>query len=263
MYLPELTTLDVGGLDPRLPVVIPFAAIEQHGPHLPTGTDTYITEGLLRRLDSRDDENFLWLPVQRFGSSSHHMPFTGSLTLSTRTFLDTARELVECFFAHGFTRFILLNGHGGNQSLLNVAVQEARLGAGNVTADETRAGLKIIHATYWVLAAERFEEIRESAPGGMGHAGEMETSVMLALHPELVRTDLLEPDGEEQRCRFDHKDMLEPGRVGQFRLWNEWSEKGAIGDPPVASAEKGELFIEAAVDAIAELIVELKAGRIG
>ncbi len=92
---------------------------------------------------------------------------------------------------------------------------------------------------------------------------EMETSVMLALHPELVRTDLLEPDGEEQRCRFDHKDMLEPGRVGQFRLWNEWSEKGAIGDPTVASTEKGELFIEAAVDAIAELIVELKAGRIG
>ena len=263
MYLPELTTLDVGGLDPQLPVVIPFAAIEQHGPHLPTGTDTYITEGLLRRLDSRDDENFLWLPVQRFGSSSHHMPFTGSLTLSTRTFLDTARELVECFFAHGFTRFILLNGHGGNQSLLNVAVQAARLGAGNVTADETRAGLKIIHATYWVLAAERFEEIRESAPGGMGHAGEMETSVMLALHPELVRTGLLAPDGEEQRCRFDHKDMLEPGRVGQFRLWNEWSEKGVIGDPTVASAEKGELFIEAAVDAIAELIVELKAGRIG
>ena len=263
MYLPELTTLDVDGLDPQLPVVIPFAAIEQHGPHLPTGTDTYITEGLLRRLDSRDDENFIWLPVQRFGSSSHHMPFTGSLTLSSRTFLDTARELVECFFAHGFTRFILLNGHGGNQSLLNVAVQEARLGPGNVIADEARAGLKIVHATYWVLAAERFEEIRESAPGGMGHAGEMETSVMLALHPELVKTDLMEPDGEPQRCRFDHKDMLEPGKVGQFRLWNEWSKRGPIGDPTVASAEKGELFLEAAVDAIAELIEELKAGRIG
>ena len=86
---------------------------------------------------------------------------------------------------------------------------------------------------------------------------------MLALHPELVRTDLLAPDGEAQRCRFDHKDMLEPGRVGQFRLWNEWSQGGVIGDPTIANAEKGGLFIEAAVDAIAELIDELKADRIG
>jgi len=132
-----------------------------------------------------------------------------------------------------------------------------------VTADSDRSELKIIHATYWVLAAEKFAEIRDSEPGGMGHAGEMETSVMLALHANLVRTDCLEPDGEEQRCRFDHKDMLEPGKVGQFRLWNEWSRKGAIGDPTVASAEKGELFIEAAVDSIAELVDEFKAGRIG
>ncbi len=234
--------------------ILPFAAIEQHGPHLPIGTDSLITAGLADALDGRMPEKVLILPVQRFGSSPHHMVFSGSLTLTSRTFLDVAVELAGSLHHHGFRRGILLNGHGGNQALLDVATQEIRL---------KFPDFRIVHATYWVLAAERFAQIRESPPGGMGHAGEMETSIVLHLRPDLERSELAGPDGIEARSRFDHKDMLEPARVGQFRFWNEMSAKGVLGDPATASAEKGKRFLDAATDALVELVEAVIEEKIG
>ena len=264
MYLADLTSPQIEDLDREIPVVIPFAAIEQHGPHLPIGTDSFIVEGILERLEKRHPDACLWLPVERYGSSPHHMPFRGSVTLSSRTFLDVARELAESFVAHGFRRFVLLNGHGGNQSHLNVAVQEIRMGGGRtVTAGENGRRIRVVHATYWVIASRAFAAVRESEPGGMGHAGEMETSVMLALHPQLVKRDLFVRDGQPPRNRFDHQDMLEPGSVGQFRFWDEWSRQGPLGDPTTATAEKGERFLDAAVDALVELLGEFRADRLG
>jgi creatinine amidohydrolase len=263
MHLADLTWPEVQALDRETPVVVPFAAIEQHGPHLPIGTDTYITEGILWRLEARAPESALWLPVERFGSSPHHMPFPGTVTLSSRTFLDVAREVVESFAEHGFRRFLLLNGHGGNQALLNVAVQEVRLGAGRIVPAPGARELRVVHATYWTIAREAFARVRESAPGGMGHACEMETSIMLALRPELVKRELAVADGDPPRSRFDHRDMLEPASVGQFRFWDEWSRRGPIGDPSTASAEKGQRFLDAAVDALIELLGELRKGGIG
>jgi creatinine amidohydrolase len=249
-----MTWQEVSALDRSTPVIVPFAAIEQHGPHLPIGTDTFITEGILSALDRRSPGRMLWLPVQRFGSSPHHMPFAGTVTLTSRTFLDVALELVESFVSHGFRSFVLFNGHGGNQSLLNVAVQEIRL---------RRPDLRVVHATYWTIAAEAFSKIRQSGPGGMGHACEMETSVLLALHPALVKKDRLAPGGDPPRCSFDHKDMLDPAKVGQFRYWNEWSRNGVLGDPTTASAEKGLLFLEAAVSALIEVLDALKEAKLG
>ncbi|HLU50075.1 MAG TPA: creatininase family protein [Planctomycetota bacterium] len=264
MHLAELTTYEVDALARDLPVVVPFSAIEQHGAHLPIGTDTYIVEGILRRVDERDPNACLWLPVERFGSSPHHMPFRGSVTLSSRTFLDVALELVESFVHHGFSNFVLFNGHGGNRAHLDVAVQEIRMGGGRVatarTGDRAR---RVVHATYWSIARDAFAEIRESPLGGMGHACEMETSAMLALHPELVRPDRLRADGSPPRSRFDARDMLEGGSIGQFRFFDEMSKTGPIGDPSTASAEKGRRFIDAAASALLELLATLREGKAG
>ena len=252
--LDTLTWPEVAALDREIVVVVPFAAIEQHGEHLPLFTDTRITEGILERLDRVDAGWGLWLPVQRFGSSPHHMPFAGTLTLGSRTFLDVAGDLVTSIVEHGFRNVILLNGHGGNQALLDVAVQESRL---------RHRHLRIVHVTYWVVAAEAFGALRESPQGGMGHACEMETSIMLALEPSLVRSDRMRPDGEPPRSRFDHRDMLAPGKVGQFRFWDERSKTGPLGDPTTATAEKGERFLAAAADAVAAVVVDLRAGKLG
>jgi len=254
MLLEEMTSPEVRALSRETVVVIPFAAIEQHGPHLPIGTDTLITEGLVRGLERRMRERFLALPVQRFGASAHHLPFAGTTSLSTRTFLDVARDLGTSMAGHGFKKLLLLNGHGGNQSLLNVAVEELR-----IRDPEIRA----VHATYWVIAQSAFQAIRESPEGGMGHACEMETSAILALREDLVRKDRAARGGSPPRSRFDHRDMLRPAEVGQFRHFDRWSPSGVIGDPTTASAEKGARFLEAAVDALAELVEALGAGRIG
>ena len=252
--LSESTTTEIDALPRDFPIVIPFAAIEQHGPHLPIGTDTMITEGLLSRAAQRDPNAFLALPVQRFGSSPHHMPFAGTTTLGSRTFLDVAGDLVRSVSNHGFTRVVLFNGHGGNQALLNVAVQEARLASPE---------LRIVHLTYWNAAADAFDRIRETPRGGMGHAGEMETSVMLAFHPELVKIDRLAPDGRWGRCALDMSDMLDGGSVGQFRFWPEMSDTGVLGDPRTASSEKGHRFVDAAVDGLFEVLRELSEGHLG
>ena len=264
MYLADLTTEEVDRVDRRLPVVVPFAAIEQHGPHLPIGTDAYIVEGILKTVESRSPDSCLWLPTVRYGSSPHHMPFAGSITLSSRTYLDVACEVTRSISAHGFRDIVLFNGHGGNQSHLNVAVQEIRMGGGRaVTSVPESRSLRVVHATYWVIAREAFAEIRESSPGGMGHAGEMETSVMLALHPELVRSERRIADGRLGRSRFDTHDMLDPGSVGQFRFFDEMSDRGPIGDPSSATAAKGHRFLDAAANALLELLDTFWNGQIG
>ena len=254
MRLETMTWPEVDGTDRDTVVVVPFAAVEQHGPHLPLFTDSAITHGILELLEARDPTFALWLPVQRIGSSPHHLPFVGTLTLTSRTFLDVVTELVASIAEHGFHNFVLLNGHGGNQALLDVALQEIRL---------RQRTLRLIHVTYWNVARQRFGEIRTSAPGGMGHAGEMETSIMLALHPETVRTDLCQKDGETKRSTFDHEDMLAPSAVGQFRFWDERSRKGVLGDPTTASAEKGRRFLDAAADGVLEAIRDVQSGKLG
>ncbi len=254
MNLSDATWEEIDALDRATAVVIPFAAIEQHGPHLPIGTDSLITEGIVRRAEELATSPFLWLPVQRFGSSPHHLPFAGSVSLSSRTFLDAAGELADSFIGHGFERIVLFNGHGGNQALLDVAVQETRL---------RHPSTRIVHATYWKVAHDEFARIRETALGGMGHAGEMETSVMLALHPDLVRTEKRAPDGTWGRSRCDSRDMLDGGHVGQFRFWPEMSAKGVLGDPTSASAEKGWRFLDAAAKGLVEVLDALAADQLG
>lgn len=255
MRLFEATTHEINRLDrARTAVVVPFAAVEQHGPHLPVGTDTIITQALGERLEKRIPDRVLLLPVELFGSSPHHLVFSGTLSLTSRTFLEVAWELADSLARHGFHHFLLLNGHGGNQALLNVAVQEIRL---------KRPELKIAHATYWTVAAEEFARIRESKEGGMGHACEMETSILLALRPELVRRELAEPGGDPPRSAWDHHDMLRPALVGQFRFWSEMTRNGVLGDPTLAKAAKGERFLEAAVRALEGIAAALLEGKIG
>jgi creatinine amidohydrolase len=221
-------------------VVVPVAAIEQHGPHLPVITDSLLCSTVARRGAERavaaKGAPVLVTPTVWSGLSEHHMPFGGTLSLDFPTFSALIGGLCRALQRHGFGRVLLLNGHGGNEAGLRVIVDQL---------SPAFEGL-VACASYWHLAALQFAEILERQPG-VQHACEAETSMVLALRPELV-----------DRTRFAEASFAEgksPGGAAyRWRSFAARTASGVIGDPTVASAEKGERLLEAAAAALADLL---------
>ncbi len=158
-------------------VILPVASTEQHGPHLATFVDTILCGEVAKRAARRITERqpVVVAPTVWCGLAEHHMAFGGTFTLSFATYRALLRDLCASILRHGFKRILILNGHGGNISALNVVVGEL--------TQELQA--PIATATYWLLADAPFKEILEDQPNIM-HACEGETSAMLAAAPELV-----------------------------------------------------------------------------
>lgn len=253
MFLSEMTWQQIDELDRSTVVVVPFGAMEQHGAHLPLETDTLIGQELSRRLDKACGDRLLVLPSQWLGLSTHHMNFPGTLTASVDTYLALASDIIGSIAHAGFQKILVLNSHGGNVSALDVVLTKCRL---------QNPSARIVLVTYWNAAAQQLRALRESAEGGMGHAGELETSLLLAAKPKVVRTDQLRPDGKWATSTFLAKDMLAGGSASVSRTFAEISEHGGVGDPRTASAEKGERFFAAIVDRLAALISDLESGKI-
>jgi len=253
MFLSEMTWQEVNELDRSTIVLAQFGATEQHGPHLPLETDALIGREIARRVDAGCGGRLLVLPTQWLGLSTHHMTFSGTITASVETYLAMAYEILGSMAQAGFRKFIVLNSHGGNVSALDVVLTKCR----NQYPQAT-----IVAVTYWNAAAEQLRELRESAVGGMNHACELETSLVLATRPELVRIDRIRADGRLAVSRFLGNDMLSPGRASVSRRFSDISTDGAVGDPRTASAEKGERFFAAIVGQLAKLVQDLESGKI-
>jgi creatinine amidohydrolase len=220
-------------------VVVPVAAIEQHGPHLPVVVDsllcTAVAERAARRLAGR--RPVVVAPTVWSGLSEHHMTFGGTITLDFATFCALLRCICRSLQRHGFERVLLLNGHGGNEAALRVAVEQ-------LTGE---LDLALATATYWQLAAEPFRAILERQSGVL-HGCEAETSMVMALRPELVDAG-----------RFEDARTIENDGAPSAYRWRSLAERtasGALGDPTAASAAKGERLLEAAAAALAELLLD-------
>ena len=224
-------------------VIIPTAAIEQHGPHLPVMTDMRIGHEVAVRAARKafDRRPTLVTPVMWSGLSEHHMAFGGTLTLDHETYFAVLQCLVKSLVRHGFRDIVFSNSHGGN------------IVANQATADRLGrdAGAVIVATNYVSEAGEAFAGILEDQPHIM-HACEGETSMMMALAPDLVDSSdlagLATPRG---------KGPLSAGKASfRWRPYTSASGNGLTGNPARASAEKGERLLEAAAAAIAELIVD-------
>ncbi|MTI16457.1 creatininase family protein [Rhodobacteraceae bacterium RKSG542] len=246
----ELTSPKIAALDKSIPVVMNIAAIEQHGPHLPLATDALIGEHFISRLNAERGEQVLVLPQIKVCCSRHHMDFAGTLTASHTTLLEYISEIAASVFQAGFQTFVLLNSHGGNQAIGQVAVEK-------IGADYPDRQVAL--ATWWSLAREELKALSESGPFGTGHACELETSLIQLIAPHLVEAPV--PDGLHYERMFAQADgdMLSAGSASLYRSMKEISGgSGVVGAVETASAEKGQRISDIVTAQLVRFVDELR-----
>jgi creatinine amidohydrolase len=246
----KLTTHEIGALDRSIPVILNIAAIEQHGPHLPLDTDARIGAHFLETLDARRPDRVLILPPVVVCASEHHMSFPGTLTVQHKTLLAYVSDILASVAAHGFRNILLFNSHGGNQAIGQVILE---------SFGSRHPGIRIGMLTWWRIAAEVLLEVQESSFGGVGHACEFETSLMLHLDEASVRRDRIPGRSHVMTYDWANSDLLRGSRGSLFRTMAEISGgSGVVGDPTLATAEKGKRITAIVVDALTEIVDSLK-----
>jgi creatinine amidohydrolase len=218
-------------------VVSPIAACEQHSRHLPTFTDTILVTAVAEGVEQRLPNRVLLLPTLWLGASGHHLPFGATLTLEVDLHATVLRELLTPLLKDGYRRVMLLNGHGGNIDTLHMALRQLQ---------PHYPKCLLTGASYWELAEQELAGIAEGPRKSMGHACEFETSMILALRPDLVRKEEIKNDYRED----------DPALRGLYIAedFGQRTQRGAVGFPELASAEKGKRFLQAATDRTAQVV---------
>ena len=236
--------------------LLPAATLEDHGLHLPIDTDVVIAETVCRRAAELASDDVVLLPCVTFGYSPHHIDGPGTLTIRWDTFIDYVRQIAGSLAYHGFYKILIVNAHGSNRPVLDIA---ARLTI--VENPDVQCGM----LSWWDLKTvrEAVGEFRESE--WTGHACELETSLYLAVDPERVRMDLARPDLNPRMSKHFWSDLVDQPPAGHSTkvfltdYWSTVSETGTWGDPTSATAAKGNAILAAAAEELAEIIAELKA----
>lgn len=233
--------------------VVPVATIEDHGRHLPIDTDLRLCLAVCEEAVSRAADRAVLVPAINHGFSPHHMDFPGPITIGAQTFIAYGVNVGRSLAQHGFRRILIVNGHGSNTPFVDIIARLVILETGALAAA----------VNYWAAPGVRTvaEELRESDPvGGMNHACEFETSLYLALRPDLVDMAQAARDLSHRPSANYWSDLVAgDGPLAMMEPWSALSESGVMGDPTKATAEKGRRLLEAAANGIVELIDELRA----
>jgi creatinine amidohydrolase len=238
---------------PERVVIVSTGHTEQHGHHLPLSTDTLIIDAITHGVTESAADRVYSLPVWPYGVSSHTDEFPGTLTLGGRVFEDFFLAIVGRLVRLGGRMVFFSNGHGGNHSYLVNVVKLA-----GERWPEAFVATEWLHTTGPSLA-----ELRQSPLGGMGHGGELETSYMLHLRPDLVHMDRATTETDFISTPEYSMDWIESGRMVANPPWSDDTTSGIYGDATLGTAEKGKLWLTASVGEKLALIDEIReqAGR--
>ncbi|RPI92216.1 MAG: creatininase family protein [Chloroflexi bacterium] len=232
-------------------ILIPIGHTEQHGYHLPLSVDTIIIEAIAKGTSSGVPTRSYTLPVMPYGVSTHRSAFAGTLNAGGRTFEDFWLAVVNALVQRGFDRFYFMSGHGGNTSFLVNVVKYA--------GERHR---RIFCATAWLhtsgrIGAESLQKYRTSSIGGMGHACELETSYLLHLRPDLCHMERVVDETDFITTPDYYMDWIEAGSLVANPPWDDDTRTGAYGAGSHGTAEKGRLWLEAAIEEKADHVEQI------
>ena len=229
--------------------VLPIGATEQHGPHLPTGTDKFHAEWVAHAAARTAAEQIpvVVVPTLAYGSSAHHMPFGGTMSLRTKTFYDVVYQLCESLVDDGFRRIFIVNGHGGNHELVVLVARDLALAR----------PVAIAGSSWWALAWEPLGAAGAHERGRFpGHAGLFETSLVMAMRPDLAATFDVLPHRDDPGT----SDPRAFGGAYRSEIHGFWqSIDGFTDSPDLADPDQGRRWLDTAAGALAAAFVEFHA----
>jgi len=230
-------------------VMLPVGTTEQHGPHLPLDVDTYLCHRVCLGAAELVPDDVLLMPPLPYGFNWHHIDFPGTIGIAWDTYVRFLLDIVRSVAHHGFRKLLIVNGHGSNRILVEIAARQATMDNPVICAG----------FSYFDLARDAVGQVRESPRGWVAHADEIETSLYLYLRPEGVRRELAAAENKMLPSDFWWQDLELGSPLGMMEWWSTFSETGVLGDPTLASSAKGEAVYMAAVRRLADLVREFKA----
>jgi creatinine amidohydrolase len=238
MKLAEMTWPEMAEVDREKTVLIaPYAACEQHGPHLPFFVDTLLCTAVAEGVERAVPDGVLLLPTQWLGASAHHLPFFGTLTADLDQHVDLMVHPLSHYLDGGWKKLFILNGHGGNIDTYHLALRRLH---------ELFPDTELMAASYWEIAGREIAAHLTGPRKSVGHACEAETAMMLAVRPDLVRMD-----------RAEDCHMTTSPRIGAAYVPTNMqgrTRRGVVGYPTLASAEQGRAMLDAVIGRVTQAV---------